>query len=248
MKKHTLSSEKVTSRESKHRQSGGSRAPLWATALLLAAVILLPAFSPPARANDRGQEFRVTPIPIYPFSEELTGFLYTAYVDNWSRDFQQYQGGPAFSYSLNPAWQLWFGYIVNYTNNDFIDDTFEHRPFAGVKFVFARDNALKWKFFNFLRYEYKMVKNITNGTFTDYDRFRNRLGVEIPLGSKTNAFKPKSWYLLADAEPFYRLDRGEIELIRYRIGPGYVLKPGTKVELIYHAIVNRIPSTAPLSG
>jgi hypothetical protein len=58
--------------------------------------------------------------------------------------------------------------------------------------------------------------------------------VEVPF-TQANAWAPKTWHGLADAEYFWRLDDKYLERYRIRGGIGYVVSKTWRAELIYHA-------------
>ena len=104
------------------------------------------------------------------------------------------------------------------------------RPLASVKFYVP--NEKKLNLFNFTRFEYRSIHQ--NGATNAIPRLRNRLGLEAPF-TQARAWTPKTWYGLADVEPFWRLDDGYLERVRVRGGIGYILSKTWRTEFIYHA-------------
>jgi hypothetical protein len=68
---------------------------------------------------------------------------------------------------------------------------------------------------------------------------RSRFGVELPLTSREKAWQPKTWYALADVEPFFRFDRDTIDPLRVRGGIAYIVNSRIRMEFIYHAQFTR---------
>lgn len=195
--------------------------------------VLAPASSCCAKDDDIANEYRLTFLPYYPFSKEVVGFGYLGFVPNWDKDYTNYYAGLGATYDLSSSVQLWGGLIGSYTDGWDSANKFELRPFVGAKFFLP--NELGWNIYAFPRYEYRMIENLDTNDWSYVNRVRLRLGVEIPLTNRDNAFKPKTWYAIADAEPMYRFDTDCIDPFRLRAGIGYVMGGGKRVEFIYHA-------------
>ncbi len=113
-------------------------------------------------------------------------------------------------------------------------DLLELRPFAGAKFFLP--NNLKWNIYNFTRYEYRALQDRETLDWNNYSRLRVRFGVEIPFTKREKAFQPRSFYGLADIEPYFRFDKNWVDPMRIRGGIGYVMKSlPIRIEFIYHA-------------
>jgi len=198
-------------------------------------LFLLPVMPLPAQAqDDTGNEYRLTLFPYHRISDEVTGFAYFGYVWNPEKDYQTYYlGWPAASYAPNRWLQIWGGLVGLYTNNQHSADKLEMRPFVGGKFFLPND--AKWNIYNFTRYEYRATQNRDTDDWSNVSRLRSRFGVEFPLASGERAWQPKTFYGLADAEPYYRFDRGEVDPFRLRAGIGYVASERIRLEFIYHA-------------
>lgn len=212
---------------------------LLAAALGVALVASLMT-APAARAqNDdpRNGEYRVTLFPYHRISDEVTGFGYLGYVYNPDKEYQTGYLGYGANYSLSKSVQLWGGLIGTYTDNQNSADKLELRPFIGPKFFLPND--WKWNIYNFTRYEYRAIQDRDTHDWTGIHRLRTRFGVEFPLASRENAWQPKTWYALADVEPFYRFDRGTIDPLRVRGGIAYIVSSRVRVEFIYHAQFTR---------
>ena len=203
---------------------------------LLLAFAMLGLAAGPLRAQDDniGNEYRLTFFPYHRITDELTGSGYLGYVWNPEKNYQTYYfGWPVASYSINRWVQLWGGLVALYTDNEDSADKLELRPFVGPKLFLP--NEAKWNIYNFTRYEYRAIRDSDTHDWNEIHRLRSRFGVEIPLTSRERAWQAKTFYGLADVEPYYRFDRDQIDPLRLRAGLGYVLNDRVRLEFIYHA-------------
>ena len=181
-----------------------------------------------------GNEYRFTVFPSAKISDKLTGFAYLGYVTNPDKKYQTYYlGWPAAAYTPKNWLQIWGGIVLLYTNNKDISDKLELRPFAGLKFLVP--NQIKWNIYNFTRYEFRATQDRGTHNWNNVSRLRSRFGIEFPFASTKNAWQPKTFYGLADLEPYYRFDKGQVDPFRLRAGIGYVMNPRFRFEFIYHA-------------
>ena len=209
------------------------RVPMIGPARLLFMLVIA---SLPARAQegDIGNEYRFTIFPFHRINDEVTGFGYLGYVTNPEKHYQTYYlGWPAASYAPNDWLQIWGGLVGLYTDNKTSADKLELRPFVGPKFFLP--NEMKWNIYNFTRYEYRATQDRTTRDWNNIHRLRSRFGIEFPFTSGEGVWQPGTFYALADAEPYYRFDRGEVDPFRVRGGIGYVLDEHIRMEFIYHA-------------
>jgi len=188
-----------------------------------------------ARAQDEvANEYRSTLSIQHPILRDLTGFGDFEYDNNPRNDYQAYEAlWPALTYSVYHWLQVSGGLTSRYTDNEQKADTFELRPFAGVK-LFA-PNDFKWTLYNYTRYEYRDTQNLDTDDWTAYGRVRSRFGVEFPLTSRERAWQPRTWYGLADVEPVYRFDHDTIDPLYVRGGVGYVFNDRLRLEFVYYA-------------
>jgi hypothetical protein len=204
--------------------------------LLLCAGVALPLSL--AADDDVSNEYRVALSPHHPIKGDLSGFGHLEYRVNPEQDYQAYDVlWPGLTYSVKPWLQFSGGLISRYTDREQSADTFELRPFAGVKFLLP--NEAKWHIYNYTRYEFRNVQDRDTHDWTETHRVRSRFGVEFPLTSRAKAWQPKTWYGLADVEPFYRFDTDKIDPVRVRGGGGYVLNDRVRVEFVYYAQFTR---------
>jgi hypothetical protein len=204
-------------------------------ALLVLALFALPALAASAQEEDDiSNEYRITLFPNYPIKGNVTGFGYLGFVDNPDKDYQLYYvGWPGVTWAVKPTWlQLWGGVFGIYTNNEFKADKLELRPFVGAKALLP--NAARWHIYNFTRLEYRLTDDYGTHAWSDTWRLRSRFGLEIPLASRERAFSHKTFYGIADVEPFYRFDRDTVDPLRLRAGLGYIFAGRCRGEFIYH--------------
>ena len=64
-------------------------------------------------------------------------------------------------------------------------------------------------------------------------RLRNRFGIEVPLAKKEKKWAPKTFYILADIEPIFNLDKKRMDILRFRGGLGYVFSKKYRAEFQY---------------
>jgi hypothetical protein len=202
--------------------------------LLMALCVFCTANRTASAQEDIGNEYRFTVFPSHKVSDKLTGFAYLGYVSNPDKGYKTYYlGWPAAAYSANSWLQVWGGLVGLYTSNSASADKLELRPFVGGK-VFLPNN-MKWNVYNFTRYEYRATQDRNTRDWSSVNRFRSRFGLELPLASSLKAWKPGSFYGLADVEPYYRFDKGWVDPFRIRVGVGYIMDERFRFEFIYHA-------------
>jgi len=211
--------------------------------LLLACLVV----AKPLRADggDPDNEVRLTLSPNHPIRGDLSGFANLGYYYNPDKGYSKYYlGWPGLIYAVMPWLQLWGGLDNFYTDNRDTADVLELRPFAGVK-VFVPNRA-KINLYNLTRYEYRMSENVDSGDWTYVNRIRSRFGVEIPFTSREEAWKEKTFYGIANVEPYYRCDKDMIDPLCARGGVAYVLNDRIRIELIYQAKLTRKDKNSPL--
>lgn len=202
--------------------------------LLMAAVGVHQAHP---QETDPGTEYRVTLAPHHNIVGELTGSGEFGYYWNPEEDYETVTAlWPGLNYRVTSWLQLGAGFRTLYTDHELADDTLELRPIVGVKLFLP--NRLQWHFYNQTRFEFRHTQNLESSDWTQSDRLRSRFGVEIPLTARDRAWQPKTWYLLADVEPFYRFDQDRFDQVRARGGIGWIVSDRVHLELIYAARVD----------
>ena len=191
-----------------------------------------------AADDDVSNTYRLTLSPHHPIRGTFSGFGDLGYHWNPERDHEAYTIlWPRLTYHAAKWAQLSAGLRSLYTDNEDSADKLELRPFAGVKLFLP--NEFKWQIYNYTRYDFRDTQDRDTHEWTDYHRVRSRFGAEFPLTSREQAWQPKTWYGLADVEPFYRFDTDRIDPLVARGGIGYVLSERLRVEFIYHAQFTR---------
>jgi hypothetical protein len=196
-------------------------------ALLLIAAGYVVAQTDPPITN----EYRVTQITAKPVSDRIVLFTYSGYTNSPEKHFSSYYTSPPnIIYQVKPGVEILVGLVGVYTDNRRANDAWEFRPVAGIKFYIP--NERKWFIYNFTRFEYRLITQ--DDELQKIPRFRNRIGFEAPLANLEKAWTPKTWYVLADVEPIFRLDTKRLQVVRIRGGLGYVLNKNWRAEIIYH--------------
>jgi len=191
-----------------------------------------------AADDDVSNQYRLTLSPHYPIRGNFSGFGELGYGWNPERDRQAYTIlWPGVTYHAAQWARLSVGLRSIYTDNEDSPDKLELRPFAGVKLFLP--NEFKWQLYNYTRYEFRDTQDRDTHDWTGYHRLRSRFGAEFPLTSRAKAWQAKSWYGLADVEPFYRFDTDRIDPLAVRAGIGYVLSDRIRLEFIYGAAFRR---------
>lgn len=197
---------------------------------LLAMFLGLP-HSAVGQDSEITNEYRVTLVTAKPVTDKLILFAYLGLVKSPDKSTGTlYYSPPGVIYRAKPWLELWAGVFGLYNNIKTASNSWEIRPLGGVKLYVP--NKKKINLYNFTRFEYRFI-NQDHHT-TTVPRLRSRVGVEVPLG-REKAWKPKSFYVLGDVEPIWRLDDKFLNLVRLRASVGYIVNPTWRVEFIYHA-------------
>jgi hypothetical protein len=120
--------------------------------------------------------------------------------------------------------------VAVYTDNDDHSHSWEIRPITGVKLYIP--NNQKLNIYSFTRFEDRFI--IQDRNVQSIPRFRNRFGIEAPLTKKEMGWTPKTFYIMADIEPIWRLDEKRLQVLRLRGGLGYIFNKSVRAEFIYH--------------
>jgi Protein of unknown function (DUF2490) len=188
-------------------------------------------------------EFRFDVTIVHPIYKKLTGFSSAGIILNSDKKLNVYYiGFPGLTYSPLKWLQLWGGLKDFYTNNWSGENTNELRPYGGIRLLIP--NTAKVHLYNFMLFEYRYIKKTESKSTQEYGRIRNRFGMEVPLNKKPWA--PGTFYILADCEPFYRFDKNMVDVIRLRMGPGYVINEKFRLEAIWRMQLTRGVQSDPL--
>jgi hypothetical protein len=187
-----------------------------------------------AANDDVTDQFRFNVSTHHLITSNLTGFVHLGYFNDPDLGERTYRiGWPGVVYTANHWLQLSGGLLTTFEDNRTKADTLELRPSAGMKFLVPNDYKLH--LYNLFRYEFVDTEDLTSHQWTGYNRIRSRFGVEVPLSSRERAWKPNSWYVLTDVEPFYRFDKNIFDPLRVRGGGGYVINSHLSCEVVYCA-------------
>ena len=200
---------------------------------LIAIAIFISTFASLGKAqdNDITNEYRITLVTSRPVSDKVVLFQYLGFVSSPDKSVKTiYYSPPGVIYKAKPWLELWGGLFGLYNFNENAANSWELRPLTGVKVYLP--NKKKLNIYNFSRFEYRFINQ--NNNTASQPRFRNRVGIEAPLKKGDRAWTPKTFYMLADAEPIWRLDDKYMSLFRIRGGVGYIFSPKWRAELIYH--------------
>lgn len=206
-------------------------APLLAAGL--SAVAAAPAGAQEAADTDVLQEYRITAYPNYRIADQWNGFAYLGYVYKPDAGYKAYYLGKGAIWQAKPWLQLWGGVIGVYTNQYDASNLLEIRPFVGVKFM--GQNARKWNYYNWTRYEMRLTETLNTDEWSTVHRVRNQTRFEVPLAPLARAWTPRTAYAFCDVEPIYRSDNQNIDPLRLRLGLGYVASNHLLVEFQYFA-------------
>lgn len=217
---------------------------LMVAAIVLFMVVLTPMMA--ARAQeDISHTYQLTLSPHHRITDKLSGSATLSYENSPQRGYRMYYVSyPGVTYKLNAYFQLWGGLRVNYTDNENTTDKFELRPFVGFKLY--GPHKLNGNVFIYTRYEDRNVEDLGTHAWTHAGRVRSQFGVEVPLASQDRSFNPRTWYLLASVEPFYRFDRGWVDPIEVQAGVAYVANSQLYLEFIYYTTFTRPAGSSTL--
>jgi hypothetical protein len=175
-------------------------------------------------------EYRITQIYTKPINDKFVLFAYTGYTKSPEKDYTSvYASPPNIIYIAKPWLELYGAFIAVYTKNKNASHSWEFRPVAAVKAYLP--NKKKWFIYSWTRYENRFI--LQNDNLQSIPRLRNRFGIEAPLAKKAKKWTPKTFYMLADIEPIWRLDQKKLEILRFRGGLGYVFSKKYRAEFQY---------------
>lgn len=215
-------------------------------ALLIGFALCAVAWPVRGQDGDVQNEYELELSPYYRITDKLIGNSRLEVDYNPDAEYTAYKVGlPGLTYIINDWLQLWAGLLTTYTDNQDNANTLQLRPWAGVKLFVP--NRAKIHLYNYTRFEYPVTENLDTYNWTDNPRLRSRFGVEVPLSARDRAWKPKTWYALADVEPFYEFDHDVIDPVLVRGGIGYVANDHLQVEFLYTAQFSRETTDSSLA-
>lgn len=174
----------------------------------------------------------------------LTGFGYLEYARNPESDYRRYRlGWPGINYLVRPWLQIWSGLDSVYTVDQHKSDQLELRPYVGPKIFLP--NKRKLNLYNYTRYEYRNIQDRDTRDWSSAQRIRSRFGAEIPLTSLERAWKPKTFYVIAENELFFRFEKAALDHWTIRGGVGYINHGHLRLEFTYSAHFGRGTTDSP---
>jgi hypothetical protein len=175
-------------------------------------------------------EYRITQIYTKPINKRFVLFAYTGYTKSPEKEYTSvYASPPNVIYIAKPWLEFYGAFIAVYTKNNNASHTWEFRPVAAVKVYLP--NKKQWFIYSWTRYENRFI--LQDDNLQSIPRLRNRFGIEAPLAKKEKKWAPKTFYMLSDIEPIWRLDQKKLEILRFRGGLGYVFNKKYKAEFQY---------------
>jgi len=152
--------------------------------------------------------------------------------EGWS----EFSAKPNWEYSATGWLDLIGGLSLTYTHQVQDFDSFEARPYLGIRpYYFTKHGIKGVKLANYFRVEYRAQYTFNTGAKANSVRLRNRIQVLVPI-NKTSIALDKAWHLIADLEGFY--DPGNLRerfsaRQRIRIGAGYRHSNTWRYQMIY---------------
>jgi hypothetical protein len=207
----------------------------WAVLLLAACTILQTARAADPEITD---QYRLTLELNARITTNFAGSGTLGFFANPDQENQTYRvEWPNITYLTTDWLHLSGGLLTQFTDNHDSPNQLELRPFLGAKFFVP--NKAKLSIFNYTRFEYRNIENLTTHDWEHTSRLRSLFEVDVPLSSRERAWKPNTWLALASAEPFYEFNTHDISELRLGAGVGYVLSDRLRIEFTYYADFTR---------
>jgi hypothetical protein len=207
----------------------------WAMVLMAAGTILRVAHAADSEITD---QYRLTLELNARLTTNFSGSGTLGFFANPDLENQTYRlEWPNITYLPTHWLHVSGGLLTQYTDNHDSANELELRPFIGAKLFVP--NKAKLTIFNYTRYEYRNTENLGTHDWDHVNRIRSLFEIDVPLSSRERAWKPKTWFALAGAEPFYVFDQSGINELRLSAGLGYVLTDRLRVEFTYYSDFTR---------
>ncbi|HEX6223598.1 MAG TPA: DUF2490 domain-containing protein [Chryseolinea sp.] len=159
-------------------------------------------------------------------------FVYSTILE--SPRWQSLEYAPTLEYSLDANFDFSFGLTLSYTNQTEDYNTFEVRPVLGSRIHLTPNKRILTRVY--VRMENRNIKNLETDEWESTWRPRIRSEFLIPINKKSY-YEDQLWYAIADAEWFFAtdddLDERFANRFRVRLGIGYRLDYGSRLEFIY---------------
>ena len=175
-------------------------------------------------------EYRFTQTYSKPINDKFVLFIYAGYTKSPEKEYTSVYASPPNVIFIPKSWlEFYAAFIAVYTKNKNASHSWEFRPVLAVKVYLP--NEKKWYIYSWTRYENRLI--LQDDNLDSRPRLRNRFGIEAPLATKDKKWAPKTFYMLADIEPIWRLDQKRLEILRYRGALGYVFSKKLRAEFQY---------------
>jgi hypothetical protein len=140
---------------------------------------------------------------------------------------------PALAYKWKKSIRFHGGFKVAYDDYEIGADTFELRPYLGIKIIWPRVDRLAFR--HFFRAEERLLLNTESDSWTSHTRLRYKLGLKVPLNNPEMV--KRTVYLIASAELFGNSE-GDLEerfasKRRGTVGVGYLFDQSWGLEFEY---------------
>lgn len=147
--------------------------------------------------------------------------------------FWRIHARPSFQFKTNALWEADAGIGLFFQNNKNSSNTFELRPWQGIKVKWP--NIKRYKFVHFLRLEERQSYNLDNNGGNFVLKLRYRFGIDIPLNNKV--ISVGTFYIPVRAELFFDLSGTNAEATndKFRVdtGVGYRVNQQLRLRLLY---------------
>jgi hypothetical protein len=226
-------------RSMNNRRAGGYR-----KLILIIAILMIASTHALAQDDDPliTNEYRFTQLVTKPVNKKLVLFTYSGYTRSPEKQLHSVYGSPPNLVYIPKSWiEIYAAFILVFTSNKTGGNSWEFRPITGVKFYLP--NSKKLNIFSWTRYEDRFI--LQNNNLKSIPRIRNRFGIEAPLARMDKAWTPKTFYMLADIEPIWRLDEKRLQVLRLRGGLGYIYSKRIRAEFQYFGELSET-SSSPL--
>lgn len=211
--------------------------------LIIALLMIVTAHAVAQSDPPITNEYRVTNTTSKPINDKFVLFTYYGYTKSPEKEYTSIYGSPPNVIYIPKRWlEIYGAFITVYTKNKNASHSWEFRPIVGVKLYVP--NEKKLYIYSWTRFEDRLIRQ--DGNTQSTPRLRNRFGIEAPLAKGDKKWAPKTFYILTDIEPIFRLDQKRLDILRIRGGIGYVFSKKYRAEFQYLGDLST-PKDAPLS-
>ena len=200
---------------------------------------LLLVITGPVLAQERGNQVMqlwFDYIPTYPMGKWSFDCEVGPRIGFAESRWSELSAKPNWEYSATPWLDLVGGVALAYTHQTEDFDSFEVRPYVGLRpYFFTKRGIHGVKLVDFLRYEYRAQYTFKAEARNNSSRVRNRLQAVIPL-NKASILLHGALSALVDVEAFFNtqdLQERFSSRLRVRLGAAYNYSTAFRFQLIY---------------